>query len=117
MSNKKLYKTGKCPVCSGLTYSNIIDVGEGYYYEPLHCSCCSWCEKCSNEDEENCKQCSMYRKCFSIDYRKELEKHIHEQECKACGSKDIGIDNWDMFEGENDWFYYCKQCDNTFVKK
>lgn len=35
--------------------------------------------------------------------------------CPECNCNKIGIDNWGMFKGEADWFYYCKECDSTFV--
>ena len=41
-----------------------------------------------------------------IEYVEKLERELDQQE---------GIDNWGMFEGERDWFYYCKKCDTTFV--
>ncbi len=50
-----------------------------------------------------------------IKYVEKLERELDQQECPHCKSKEIGIDNWGMFEGERDWFYYCKKCDTTFV--
>lgn len=49
-------------------------------------------------------------------YRLQLEKFSKENElrCPYCKSTDIGVDNWGMFVGVNDWFYYCKKCDDTF---
>lgn len=49
-----------------------------------------------------------------IKYIEKLEKELDQQECPHCKSKEIGIDNWGMFEGERDWFYYCKKCDTNF---
>ncbi|MFR5263976.1 hypothetical protein [Clostridium sp.] len=49
------------------------------------------------------------------EYKKELEKELNKQICPECGCKEIGIDNWGMFYGKNDWFYFCKECDITFV--
>lgn len=46
--------------------------------------------------------------------REKLEKDLDKQECPYCRCKDIGIDNWGMFKGDRDWFYYCKECDATF---
>ena len=34
--------------------------------------------------------------------------------CPYCGCEEIGIDNWGMFDGIKDWFYYCCKCDDTF---
>jgi len=48
------------------------------------------------------------------DYRKQLQDNIKGKKCPTCGCSKIGIDNWEMFEGERDWFYYCKECDDTF---
>lgn len=47
-------------------------------------------------------------------YKEALEKDLQKQKCPHCGCKEVGIDNWNMFEGEKDWFYYCKECDDTF---
>lgn len=51
-----------------------------------------------------------------MNYEKELEDYLkeHEVKCPYCGCKEVGIDNWDMFKGKQDWFYYCKSCDDTF---
>lgn len=53
------------------------------------------------------------------DYKKVLENKLKEGniKCPDCNCKNIGIDNWDMFKGERDWFYYCEECDVTFVIK
>lgn len=51
---------------------------------------------------------------MSNKYREELEKELSKQECPHCECKDIGIDNWGMFPGKGDWFYFCKECDATF---
>lgn len=48
-------------------------------------------------------------------YKNELEENLNKQECPYCKCKEIGIDNWGMFSGKNDWFYFCKECDATFV--
>ena len=52
-------------------------------------------------------------------YKEELQQRLENEniECANCKSKDIGIDNWNMFEGKRDWFYYCKKCDVTFTDK
>ena len=42
------------------------------------------------------------------------EKYLNNQICPACNSKEIGIDYWGIWNDERDWFYYCKNCDNTF---
>lgn len=47
-------------------------------------------------------------------YIENLENNLSNQVCPECGCDDIGIDNWGMFDGEKDWFYYCKNCDVTF---
>ncbi|EKS4345100.1 hypothetical protein QB607_003104 [Clostridium botulinum] len=49
-------------------------------------------------------------------YKEKLKQDLDKQKCPECNCTDIGIDNWGMFEGEYDWFYYCKQCDVTFYK-
>ena len=52
-----------------------------------------------------------------IQYKEELKSKIEEQVCPECGRKGsdhIGIDNWAMFHGKGDWFYFCKECDVTF---
>lgn len=51
---------------------------------------------------------------FDNPYAEELYKKLHEKKCPSCGSLDIGIDNWGMFEGKQDWYYYCKKCDDIF---
>lgn len=43
-----------------------------------------------------------------------LIKNLDKQICPNCKSTNIGVDNWNMFEGDKDWFYYCKDCDETF---
>ncbi|WP_194190835.1 hypothetical protein [Clostridium chrysemydis] len=48
------------------------------------------------------------------EHKEKLEKYLHLQKCPECNCSDIGIDNWDMFKGAGDWFYYCKDCDITF---
>lgn len=50
-------------------------------------------------------------------YKEQLEQNLDKQECPHCKCKEIGIDNWNMFEGEKDWFYYCKNCDDTFKNR
>lgn len=52
-------------------------------------------------------------------YKEKLKQRLENEdiECLYCKSKDIGIDNWDMFAGERDWFYYCRECDATFTSK
>lgn len=52
-------------------------------------------------------------KCF--EFKEELKKDLNNQKCPNCDSENIGIDNWGMFEGKEDWFYYCKECDGTFT--
>lgn len=48
-------------------------------------------------------------------YKEALEQRLKTEDIKCpCGCNDIGIDNWGMFEGEKDWFFYCKECDDTF---
>lgn len=37
--------------------------------------------------------------------------------CPHCKCNKIGIDNWGMFSGMHDWFYYCLECDDTFITK
>ena len=49
------------------------------------------------------------------EYKEKLEKDLDKQVCPYCSCTEIGIDNWGMFEGEKDWFYYCKECDATFI--
>lgn len=51
---------------------------------------------------------------MSRTYREDLEEKLDQQICPHCGCKNIGIDNWGMFPGIQDWFYYCKNCDATF---
>lgn len=48
------------------------------------------------------------------EYKEKLKKDLDKQKCPYCKSTNIGIDNWNMFDGERDWFYYCKECDYTF---
>lgn len=48
------------------------------------------------------------------EYKEKLLNEIENRKCPYCGCEDIGVDNWGMFEGERDWFYYCKECDDTF---
>ena len=52
-------------------------------------------------------------------YKEELIKRLNTEDvkCIECRSADIGVDNWNMFEGERDWFYYCRECDVTFTLK
>jgi transposase-like protein len=49
-------------------------------------------------------------------YKEELQQKLENEniKCPYCKSKDVGIDNWGMFEGERDWFYYCEKCDAVF---
>lgn len=54
-------------------------------------------------------------KCFGFEFKEELKKDLNNQKCPNCDSENIGIDNWGMFEGKEDWFYYCKECDGTFT--
>ena len=57
---------------------------------------------------------SMFK---DIQYKEELKSKIEEQVCPECGRKGsdhIGIDNWAMFYGKEDWFYFCKECDVVF---
>ena len=50
------------------------------------------------------------------EYYKELKEYLENNDIKCeCGCTNIGIDNWEMFKGKEDWFYYCKECDNTFT--
>ncbi|MGL4453567.1 MAG: hypothetical protein ACRCX8_19430 [Sarcina sp.] len=46
--------------------------------------------------------------------RELLYKNLDKQVCPECGCRNIGVDNWGMFKTEEDWFYYCKNCDITF---
>ena len=52
-------------------------------------------------------------------YKEKLQQRLESEDiqCLYCKSKDIGMDNWGMFEGEGDWFYYCRECDETFTSK
>ena len=43
-----------------------------------------------------------------------LKVHLGNEVCPYCQKNEVGIDNWGMFEGECDWFYYCKECDGTW---
>lgn len=47
-------------------------------------------------------------------YRQKLLEKLDEKVCPTCGCERIGVDNWGMFPGEKDWFYYCLECDDTF---
>ena len=49
-------------------------------------------------------------------YKEALEQRLKTEniKCPDCGYEHIGIDNWNMFEGDRDWFLYCKKCDYTF---
>jgi len=49
-------------------------------------------------------------------HKEALEQRLKTEDikCPHCECVEIGIDNWNMFEGERDWFYYCKECDDTF---
>ena len=42
------------------------------------------------------------------------EKYLNNQICPSCNSKEIGIDYWGIWNDERDWFYYCKNRDDTF---
>ena len=110
----KPYITDKCPKCGGVAYAEGIDVEVGYYYEPLHCEC-GWSEKCRFENTEECKKCTMYENCFGNEFKEKLQKDLNKQKCPSCNSTNIGIDNWNIFKGEKDWFYYCKECDDVFA--
>ena len=67
-----------------------------------------------------CNKCTMQTRRERVDmneYYKKLKEHLENNEVKcACGCTNIGIDNWGMFKGERDWFYYCKECDDTFIE-
>lgn len=60
-------------------------------------------------DLEKCKDGLIINK-----YKKTLEQNLNKQECPSCGCNEIGIYNWNAFEDERDWFYYCKKCENIF---
>lgn len=49
-------------------------------------------------------------------YKEVLKLRLETEDiiCPCCDCKDIGIDNWNIFEGEADWFFYCKECDAVF---
>ncbi|WP_161780404.1 hypothetical protein [Clostridium botulinum] len=49
------------------------------------------------------------------EYKEKLKKELDNKKCPYCGCTEIGIDNWGMFDGDGDWFYYCKECDDTFI--
>lgn len=53
--------------------------------------------------------------CFRFEFREKLKNDLDKQKCPNCSSKHIGIDNWGIFKDEKDWFYYCKECDETFA--
>ena len=46
--------------------------------------------------------------------KEQLENYLkqHEVKCPECKSKNIGIDNWGIFDDNTDWFYFCKECDS-----
>lgn len=50
-------------------------------------------------------------------YKEILFNNLNNQICPECGNNNISIDNWGIFEGKEDWFYYCKECDFTFEDK
>lgn len=45
-----------------------------------------------------------------------LKDDLDKQIC-PCGGAFIGIDNWNMFDGERDWFYFCYDCGTTWKHK
>lgn len=48
-----------------------------------------------------------------IMYKCDLQ--IEKQICSECGRNDcIGIDTWNLANRNDDWFYYCKNCDCTW---
>ena len=49
-----------------------------------------------------------------MDYRKKLENELSKQICPECKSGKIGIDNYGLFNGQDDWFYFCKECNLIF---
>lgn len=58
----KPYIEEKCPRCGGTAYADGVDNGIGYVYPPLHCDC-GWSERCSYENDEDCKKCDQYELC------------------------------------------------------
>ena len=49
-------------------------------------------------------------------YKEALKQRLKTEsiKCPNCECEDIGIDNWNIFEGKRDWFYFCKECDFVF---
>lgn len=56
----------KCPICGEMTYAEGVHNGIAYVYPPLHCDNCGWSEYCSYQNEEDCKKCDQYEKCFNL---------------------------------------------------
>lgn len=62
---------------------------------------------CSLEDFE--KQQESY-----AEWKEKYVQNLPKQICPCCGNGKIGIDHWQMFIPECDWFYYCQECDYTW---
>lgn len=62
----KPYIEEKCPNCGGNAYAEGVNNGIGYIYPPLHCYKCGWSERCSYENEEDCKICDQYELCYGL---------------------------------------------------
>lgn len=48
------------------------------------------------------------------DYYNKLNKDLEDKTCPKCGSRHININRWNLFIGEDDWFYSCIKCKNIF---
>lgn len=67
-----------------------------------------------NAKNQNKIKDSLEKGICTNKYANELYKELPNKVCPECGCKNIAIDNWGMFPGSNDWFYFCKECDTTF---
>lgn len=46
--------------------------------------------------------------------KNKLEIELEKQICPHCNSKNIEIGRWNMFSGDDDWFYHCMDCGEIF---
>lgn len=53
---------------------------------------------------------------FENEHYLKLKGDLHKQVCE-CGSTQIHIDKWDMFDGLRDWFYVCLECGGGWSHK
>lgn len=65
------------------------------------------------ENKKNIEESLSKGTCID-EYANKLYKELPNKVCPECGCKNIAMNNWGMFSGDRDWFYYCKECDTTF---